>query len=56
MAAKKHEMVQEAGYFWGNTSLERFRIVAQFMVWVSIVYLHAQTVFANTNVIALYVG
>jgi hypothetical protein len=34
-AAKKGELVQEAGYFWSQTSLERFRIVAQFMIWVS---------------------
>ncbi|KAL2851035.1 isoprenoid synthase domain-containing protein [Aspergillus pseudoustus] len=33
-AAKKGELVQEAGYFWGGSSLERFRIVAQFMIWL----------------------
>ncbi|KAL3458155.1 terpenoid synthase [Aspergillus heterothallicus] len=33
-AAKKGELVQEAGYFWGESSLERFRVVAQFMIWL----------------------
>ncbi|KAL3483615.1 terpenoid synthase [Aspergillus germanicus] len=33
-AAIKGELVQEAGYFWSQTSLERFRIVAQFMIWL----------------------
>ncbi|KAL2809161.1 terpenoid synthase [Aspergillus granulosus] len=34
MAAKKGNLVQEAGYFWSGSSLERFRIVAQFMIWL----------------------